>query len=970
MATKSKLALNEEEVLQQWEEKKIFEKTLLKPSPKGNYVFFEGPPTANGKPGLHHVLARSFKDVMPRYKTMRGFHVERKAGWDTHGLPVELQVEKLLGISGKPDIEKYGVEAFNKKCKETVWSFTDEWKTMTRRIGYWLDMEHPYITYTNEYMESVWNVLSKVHERKLLYKGYKVVPHCPSCGTALSSHEVAQGYQTVTDASIYIKFKLKNKENTYLLSWTTTPWTLPGNVALAVGADIEYVKVKWQDQYVILARNLVMAVFGEPLPVEEQYLGKDLAGWEYESLFPGAVDPGDKKAWFVGAGDFVSTTDGTGIVHTACMYGVDDFNFGKQHDLPFVHTVDEAGKFKESVTKWAGKFVKNKEVEKQIIADLNERGLLIKEMPFEHEYPFCWRCSTPLLYYAKDSWFIAMESLRADLLKENASINWEPSHIKDGRFGEWLAGAKDWAISRQRYWGTPMPIWECADCGAFDVMGSMADVEKHAGALPKDSDGNVDLHRPFVDELSYACSCGKTKKRVLDVLDVWLDSGTMPLSQHHYPFENKELIDKGEQYPADFISEAIDQTRGWFYTLLAVSVALGMKAPYKNVICLGHIRDKFGKKMSKSKGNIVDAMALCDLYGADSLRMYLFTHNQPGEPRNFDEKDIGEMVRKAPMLIGNIVNFYEMYATADVPLVLDATQLPQTNALDQWIMAELTVLVQQTTDDLESYHVYEAGRRLLDFVNELSTWYVRRSRDRFKDDGADKTAALQTMGFVLMTVTKLCAPFMPFLAERLYARLGGKLDSVHLEDWPMIDESFANRDLQDAMLHARQVVELALAVRDEAKMKVRQPLATLLYEGVVLTPELIAIVAEEVNVLAVEKGEVFMQTGWAVKEAGSVKVALALELSEDLKRAGTLRELVRQVNNFRKQSLLTIQDQVVLYWESLSETIQTVMNDAALSDELKKSTLVREIVAGKPDADVVTKELSVNDEVITVGLKK
>src|SRR3989339_1076890 len=863
---KSLFAQNEEEVLRMWAEKNIFQKTLEKKSPKGNFVFFEGPPTANGRPGIHHILARSFKDIILRFRTMQGYHVERKAGWDTHGLPVELQVEKELGISGKPEIEKYGVEEFNQKCQESVWKYQDEWEKLTRRIGFWLDLEHPYVTYRNDYIESLWWIFKEIDKRGLVYKGYKVVPQCPRCGTALSSHEVAQGYKNVEDTSVYVKFKVKEQDKTFILSWTTTPWTLPGNVGLAVGSEIVYVKVKHNDEFYILAKTLVEQVLDASTEIVEEFKGQDLEGLEYEPLFPGVLDPQGKKAWFVGTGDFVSTVDGTGIVHTAVMYGEDDFNFGEKYNLPFVHTVDENGHFLPMVKNWAGQFVKNPEVEKGIIEDLKSRGLFLAEEKYAHDYPFCWRCDSPLLYYAKDSWFIKISAVQKDLLKNNEKINWVPDYIKEGRFGEWLSNIRDWAISRQRYWGTPLPIWICEKCDQKEIIGSLEELQKRAGALPKNKDGEVDLHRPFIDNLKFVCSCGGEMKRISDVFDCWYDSGAMPFAQYHYPFENKNLIDKGEQFPADFISEAIDQTRGWFYTLLAVSTLLGQGAPYKNVICLGHIRDKEGKKMSKSKGNVVDPWMIADKFGVDALRMYLFSLNQPGEPKNFDEKEVEEILRKVIMLLGNVMNFYEMYKKDTAQKYVGSPHL-----LDKWIIAKFFVLIKDMNRDLDCYHVFEASRRLIDFINELSTWYVRRSRERLKGEGEDKENCAATLRFVLENLVKLLAPFMPFVSERFYARLDGKEESVHLDDWPLAQEEKINWEILKEMELARKIVELGLSARAEKTLKVRQPLSAMCIANFQLNEELIKIISEELNIKEVRVVKDFSDLqgeNWLIKIEG------------------------------------------------------------------------------------------------------
>lgn len=944
---KSLFAQNEEEVLKMWEEKQIFQKTLAKPAPQGDFVFFEGPPTANGRPGIHHVLARSFKDVILRFRTMRGYHIERKAGWDTHGLPVELQVEKALGISGKPDIEKYGIEEFNQKCQESVWQYKTEWENLTRRIGFWLDLDHPYVTYHNDYIETLWWITKELNQRGFLYKGYKVVPQCPRCGTALSSHEVAQGYKNVEDNSIYVKFPVKDQPKTFILSWTTTPWTLPGNVALAVGAEIDYVKVKMNGQFYILAKSLAEQVLGPGFELVEEFKGQAMEGWEYEPIFPGYLDPQGQKAWFVGLGDFVSTVDGTGVVHTAAMYGEDDFNFGVKYHVPFVHTVDENGHFLSSVKKWAGRFVKDKEVEKEIIEDLKSRQLFLEEEKYTHDYPFCWRCDSPLLYYAKDSWFIKVTAVQKNLIANNEKINWVPEHIKEGRFGEWLANIKDWAISRQRYWGTPLPIWVCDKCQKVEVIGSFQELSEKTGNLPKNKKGEIDVHRPFVDALTYSCSCGGTMKRVTDVFDCWFDSGSMPFAQHHYPFDNKELIDGGKQFPADYISEAIDQTRGWFYTLLAVSTLLGKGAPYKNVICLGHIRDKDGKKMSKSKGNVIDPWMIADKYGVDALRMYLFSLNQPGESKNFDEKDTEEILRKVVMLLGNVMNFYEMYKVEESKKALPALS----NILDKWIIAKLNLLIKEVTEDLEEYHVFEASRKLIDFINELSTWYVRRSRERLKGEGEDKEVCAQVLRWVLSDLVRLLAPFMPFVTERFWGRLQTEVESVHLADWPIFDESKINWDILKEMSLARNIVELGLAARAENNFKVRQPLAELKVSNVSLSAEFTQIIAEELNVKQVSfvksLEDLSGNSAWAIKTEGFLSVAVNLEITEELKNEGLLRDLVRTINQMRKEAGLTIKDRVTITVSSPDSNLLGLIKNQ--QEVLVGQVLAKEILIGQID---------------------
>lgn len=957
------------EILKFWEENKIFKKTLEKRSPKGNFVFFEGPPTANGKPGIHHVLARAFKDIILRFRTMQGYHIERKAGWDTHGLPVELQVEKTLGISGKSEIEKYGIKEFNQKCKESVWQYKVDWEKMTKRMGYWLDLQNPYITYDNDYIETLWWILKQVHKKKLLYKSYKVVPQCPRCGTSLSSHEVALGYKNISEISLYLKFKVKNQPNTYILSWTTTPWTLPGNIALAVGEKIDYVKVKQGSEHYYLAEVLLRQVLEGDYQIEQKLKGKDLLGMDYEPLFSGSLDPGDKKAWFVGKADFVTTEDGTGVVHTAAMYGEDDFNFGLEYNLPLVHTVDENGNFKSSVKKWAGQFVKDKKVEEEIVEDLKSRGLLLKIKLYEHDYPFCWRCDSPLLYYAKDSWFIKMSALKEQLIKNNEKINWVPEHIKEGRFGEWLDGIKDWAISRQRYWGTPLPIWECGKCKEIEVIGSYEELAKKTGKMPKNKNDELDVHRPYVDELYYVCQCGGKMKRLEDVFDCWYDSGAMPFAQYHYPFENKNLIDNGGQYPAEYISEAIDQTRGWFYTLLAISTLLDKGNPYKNCICLGHIRDKEGKKMSKSKGNIVDPWVIAEKYGMDALRLHLYSLNQPGEPKNFDEKDTQEVLRKVIMLLTNVVEFYEMYAGESYKVHKVIKSIKSENILDKWILAKLNLLIKEVTNDLENYHVYEAARRLIGFINELSTWYVRRSRDRFKNESKDKEMAVVTLREVIDKLIRVSAPFTPFIAENVYRitdfrlQTTDKKESVHLEDWPEINDKMIDEKVLGDMVVVRKVVEIGLALRAENGIRVRQPLAKLQISDYKLQKDLLQIIADELNVKNVEVGDKEIGDNLKIKENENLKVGLDITITPELKKEGLVREIVHTINQMRKEQKMTIKDKVVVGYSTDDDLLKSVFEK--YSKEIKKSVLASEIKTSG-----IGEEVEINGVKLKLSVKK
>jgi len=886
-------AKEEEEVLKHWKEKDIFGLVQKKDSPEGDFVMFEGPPTANARPPLHSTLSRIYKDVIPRYKTMQGFYVDRKAGWDTHGLPVELQVEKKLGISGKPQIENIvpgdkveSIKKFNAECRDMVWGFLDEWNQITERIGYWTDLEKPYVTYDNEYIESLWWVFKQMWDKGLVYKSHKVVPYCTRCGTALSSHEVAQGYQTVKDRSVFVKFKVAGEKDTYILSWTTTPWTLPGNVALAVGEDVDYVYVDVGGETLVLAKNRLEILEGEYKVIKE-VKGSDLLGVSYEPLFevPSLKDDTSYKVY---AADFVTDVDGTGVVHTAVMYGEDDYVLGKELGLPRVHTVNSEGNFVDEVPAGlAGKYVKDKETEQMVIDYLVSNNLLFGEEMYEHEYPYCWRCKTALLYYARDSWFIRVSDVKDKLVANNQSINWEPSHIKDGRFGEWLNNIRDWAISRERYWGTPLPIWEC-ECGEVTCVGS----KEELGV------SDVELHRPYVDEVQIDCKkCNKKMTRVTEVMDVWFDSGAMPIAQWGFPHVEGSEDKLNNHYPADFISEAIDQTRGWFYTLLSVATLLEKEAPYKNVICLGHLQDNKGHKMSKSKGNIVEPWEVINTHGADALRWHFFNMSSAGEPKRFDMKGVDQAKRRTLMIWWNVVKFYQLYkdvnekgAMADTPL-------------DRWVLSRLAETTKAVQDHLDGYDVTRATRSLHDFITEVSTWYVRRSRARFKSGEA---GVVEVLEHVLLQTSKLMAPFTPFIAERVYKAVGGERESVHLADWPEVGE--VDEDLLKAMQQTRNVVEVGMRLRAENAMKVRQPLAALSIDGAKLDDAYIEILKEELNVKAV----VFEKTDWVSHEEYNMTVGLDLELTDELKREGVARELVRTINGMRKNAGLTITDRITL----------------------------------------------------------
>ena len=1128
--TKSDVALREEAVLEFWRENKIFEKSLSEREGKKEFIFYEGPPTANGKPGIHHLEARAFKDAIPRYKTMQGYHVRRKGGWDTHGLPVELQVEKKLGLNSKKAIEDYGIAKFNQECKESVWEYVDLWHKFTERIGFWVDQKNPYVTYHNEFIESVWNIVKKVNDQNLLYKDYRVVPWCPRCGTALSSHELAQGYEDVKDLSITAKFKVKGQENTFILAWTTTPWTLPGNVALAVGEDIDYVlveilpleesgsfgDVKYPAGKYVIAKARFEEIIKKDYGGEilKEIKGRDLIGLEYEPLFPYLVDTISEsekskleKAYKVYGADFVTTEDGTGVVHTAVMYGQDDFVLGTEVGLPKHHLVNLEGKFIKGTGFLEGRFVKEKDVSEDgkpgkptldvdIIKYLTDKNLFFSKENYQHSYPHCWRCHTALIYYARDSWYIRMSdpSIKEKLIAENKEINWEPAYIKDGRFGEWLKDIKDWAISRERYWGTPLPVWICESCKKPDVVGSLADLKektkksgnayfmiRHGEAdnivldvatsnelkldkyhltvkgkeealfsartlknkkidliissplfrtketaeivaqeigLPKEeiiyddrlrevntgdfhnkrnrdyhsffssteekftknppngenlndlkhrvmeflyeiedkyqgknilfvsheysiwmmSDGTfgwsnrqsadeknqrgdfiktgevvslpftplphnenyeLDLHRPYIDEVSLICGCGGKLIRTKEVMDVWMDSGAMPFAQDHYPFENKDWVD-GKGYPADYISEAIDQTRGWFYTLHAVGILMGRGKAYKNVICLGHLLDAKGKKMSKSLGNVVDPWVMIGKYGVDTLRLWMYSVNQPGESKNFDEKTVALLHQQVFGLLYNVLAFYELFRDK----TLEKQDRPKSkNILDQWILARLDELVEMTTKNLDNYKLLEPVRAMRDFIGDLSTWYLRRSRERIKEGDFE---AKQTLYFALKTLAKLLAPFAPFAAEDIWLKLRNEKDveSVHLESWPKMPFrlfSFGKLKIIEEMEITRKVVSLGLEARQNAKIQVRQPLTKIEVKDYEFSDKYIELIKDELNVKEV-----------VYNVSISDEVVLDTKITSELKAEGEYRDFMRELQDTRKRLGLAPGDKMVM----------------------------------------------------------
>ena len=850
----------EKATCQFWKDNNIFQKSMDSRKEGPTYTFYDGPPTANGKPHIGHVLTRVIKDMIPRYRTMKGYMVPRKAGWDTHGLPVELEVEKLLGLDGKEQIEEYGLDPFITKCKESVWKYKGMWEDFSSTVGFWADMDDPYVTYHDDFIESEWWALKQIWDKGLLYKGFKIVPYCPRCGTPLSSHEVAQGYKAVKERSAVVRFKVVG-EDAYFLAWTTTPWTLPSNVALCVNPEEVYCKVKAADGYTYyMAQALLDKVLGglakddqAAYEVLETYKGKDLEYKEYEPLFACAGEAAakqHKKGHFVTCDSYVTMTDGTGIVHIAPAFGEDDAKVGRNYDLPFVQFVDGKGEMTEE-TPYAGLFVKD--ADPKVLVDLDKEGKLFDAPKFEHDYPFCWRCDTPLIYYARESWFIKMTAVRDDLVRNNKTVNWIPESIGEGRFGNWLENIQDWGVSRNRYWGTPLNIWECEGCGHQEAIGSREELEKLSG---NPAAKTVELHRPYVDEITCHCpSCGATMKRVPEVIDCWFDSGAMPFAQHHYPFENKELFE--QQFPAQFISEAVDQTRGWFYSLMAESTLLFNKAPYENVIVLGHVQDENGQKMSKSKGNAVDPFEALETYGADAIRWYFYINSAPWLPNRFHGKAVMEGQRKFLGTLWNTYAFFILYAEIDsfdpTKYVLDYDKLP---VMDKWLLSKLNTAIKEVDDNLENYRIPEAARVLDNFVDEMSNWYVRRCRERFWAKGMeqDKINAYMTLYTALVEICKAAAPMIPFMTEEIYQNLVMSVDknapeSIHLCDFPTVHEEWIDKDLEQNMEEVLHMVVMGRAARNAANIKNRQPIGTMFVKAEKELPAFFKeIVEEELNV--------------------------------------------------------------------------------------------------------------------------
>ena len=964
----------EKEVEEFWKEDNTFKKSMEQREGCPTYTFYDGPPTANGKPHIGHVLTRVIKDMIPRYRTMKGYYVPRKAGWDTHGLPVELEVEKLLGLDGKEQIEQYGLDPFITKCKESVWKYKGMWEDFSGTVGFWADMDNPYVTYDDNFIESEWWALKTIWDKGLLYKGFKIVPYCPRCGTPLSSHEVAQGYKDVKERSAVVRFKVKG-EDAYILAWTTTPWTLPSNVALCVNPNEEYAKVKAADGYVYyMASALLDTVLGKlakdgeaAYEVLETYKGKDLEGKEYEALYQCAADLAakqHKKGHYVVCDTYVTLTDGTGVVHIAPAFGEDDAQVGRKYDLPFVQFVDEKGDMTKE-TPFEGLFVKKADPE--VLKDLDAKGLLFDAPKFEHSYPHCWRCDTPLIYYARESWFIKMTAVRDDLVRNNETVNWIPQSIGKGRFGNWLENIQDWGVSRNRYWGTPLNVWQCEDCGHQEAIGSREQLKELSG---NEKALTVELHRPYIDEITCTCpKCGKTMKRVPEVIDCWFDSGAMPFAQHHYPFENKDLFE--QQFPAQFISEAVDQTRGWFYSLMAESTLLFNKSPYENVIVLGHVQDENGQKMSKSKGNAVDPFDALQTYGADAIRWYFYINSAPWLPNRFHGKAVQEGQRKFMGTLWNTYAFFVLYANIDnfdaTKYTLDKKSL---TVMDRWILSKLNSTVGAVDDNLANYRIPEAAKALQEFVDDLSNWYVRRSRERFWAKGMeqDKINAYMTLYTALVTICKAAAPMIPFMTEEIYRNLVCSIDktapeSIHLCDFPTVDAEMIDKDLEASMEEVLDIVVMGRAARNTANIKNRQPIGTMYVRAErPLDAMFQEVVADELNVKNVEfKEDLSDFTSYTFKpqlktvgpKYGKLLNGIRAHLAEingreamkELDNSGSLSfDIDGQNVVLSKEDLLIDTAQMEGYVTEEDSTV-TVVLDTNLSEELIEEGFVREIIS-------------------------
>ncbi len=988
-----------------WEENNIFEKSIDSRKEGKTYTFYDGPPTANGKPHIGHVLTRVIKDMIPRYRTMKGYMVPRKAGWDTHGLPVELEVEKMLGLDGKEQIEEYGLEPFIEHCKESVWKYKGMWEDFSGTVGFWADMENPYVTYDNTFIESEWWALKQIWDKGLLYKGFKIVPYCPRCGTPLSSHEVAQGYKDVKERSAVARFKVKD-ENAYILAWTTTPWTLPSNVALCVNPNETYVKVKFTEnkesgteEYIYyMAEALVETVLGgenRTVEVLERYTGKDLEYKEYEPLFDCAEDviaKQKKKAYFVTCDTYVTLTDGTGVVHIAPAFGEDDAKVGRNYELPFVQLVDGKGEM-TAETPYAGVFCKD--ADKLVLTDLEKKGLLFDAPKFEHSYPHCWRCDTPLIYYARESWFIKMTAVKEDLIRNNNTVNWIPESIGKGRFGDWLENIQDWGVSRNRYWGTPLNIWEC-ECGHQHSIGSIEELKSMSDNCPD----NVELHRPYIDAVTIKCPhCGKEMHRVPEVIDCWFDSGAMPFAQHHYPFENKDLFE--QQFPADFISEAVDQTRGWFYSLMAESTLLFNKAPYKNVIVLGHVQDENGQKMSKSKGNAVDPFTALNQHGADAIRWYFYVNSAPWLPNRFHDKAVTEGQNKFMGTLWNTYAFYVLYANIDefdpMKYTLDYDKLP---VMDKWLLSKLNTVVKVVDESLNDYKIPEAARALQNFVDEMSNWYVRRSRERFwaKDMPQDKINAYMTLYTSLVTICKAAAPMIPFMTEDIYQNLVRNVDksapeSIHLCEFPEYNEAHIDTELEDNMEKVLDIVVMGRACRNASNIKNRQPMGKMYVKSEwKLSEFFIEIIEDELNVKNVEFTEdVSKLTSYSFKpqlktvgpkygkQLGGIRNYLSQlngnEAMAELRKDGAIRFDVDGTSVALTEEDLLIETAQIDGYISESNNTITVVMDANLTPELIEEGNVREVIskiqtmrkeAGFEVMDKIKVYVADNDNIINI----